>query len=59
MKKMSSAQKLQAVEGILKSVFVELTSDDLKRADAGDVVNTFMQICNGGQKIRSGGSKNV
>lgn len=58
MKKMAYAEKLKAIEEILKAVFIDLTSDDLKRADAGDVVSTFLQICNGGQKIKGGSSKN-
>ena len=48
-----------AIGQILKAVFVGLTDAELFRADGGDVMNTFLQIVNGGQKIKTGNtSKN-
>lgn len=56
---MKAAEQLKAVGELLKSMFPELTDKELARADAGDVFNTFMQIVNGGQKIKVGNGKNA
>ena len=52
-------EQMQAVGDILKAVFVNLTDDELLRADGMDVMNTFQQIVNGGQKIKGGETKNA
>lgn len=49
---MSAKEQLEAVGDLVKAVFAGLTSEQLKRADALDVMNTFQQITRGGQKIR-------
>lgn len=54
MKEKSAVEQVNAVGDILKMVFVGLTDDELKHADVGDVMNTFTQIVNGGQKIKNG-----
>lgn len=55
----SAREQMDAVGEILKAVFPSLTNDDLMHADAGDVMNTFVQIVSGGQKIKGGNSKNA
>lgn len=57
--RMPLKKQFEFVENILKAVFTDLTNDDLKRADANDVMNTYLQICRGGNKIRSGNPKNA
>lgn len=52
-------EQMKAVGDVLKSVFHELTDEELLRADGMDVMNTFMQIVTGGQNIKGGNSKNV
>jgi hypothetical protein len=52
-------EQIKAVGDILKSVFVNLTDDELLRADGTDVMNTFMQIVTGGQSIHGGNAKNA
>lgn len=54
----SAKEQMNAVGSILKSVFHELTDDELLCADGADVMNTFAQIVSGGQKIKGGNSKN-
>lgn len=58
LKNLSAKEQMNAVGDILKDVFVGLNDADLMRADGLDVMNTFAQIVNGGQKI-NGGSKNA
>lgn len=55
----SAVEQMNAIGELLMSVFIGLTNDELRHADAGDVMNTFQQIVNGGQKISGGKSKNV
>lgn len=55
----SAREQMQAVGDILKSVFVNLTDDELMHADGADVMNTFMQIVTGGQKIKGNNTKNA
>lgn len=58
-KNMSALDQLNAIGGILHDVFLDLTDDDLMKADYEDVLNTFLQIVNAGQEIKGGGnSKN-
>lgn len=52
-------EQLKAVGDILKSVFINLTDEELLRADGADVMNTFVQIVTGGQKINGGNAKNA
>lgn len=52
-------EQMEAVEYIIKSVFCNLTSDELKRADTGDVMNTFLQVVSGGQSIKGNHQKNA
>lgn len=52
-------EQMKAVGDILKSVFTNLTDDELLRADGTDVMNTFMQIVTGGQNIKGGKVKNA
>lgn len=58
LKEKSATEQMHAVGEILKSVFMELTDEDLNRADVNDVMFTFQQIVNQGQKIKGGNSKN-
>ena len=55
----SAREQMEAVGEILKTVFPTLTNAELLRADGADVMNTFLQVVNGGQKIRGGNSKNA
>lgn len=57
MDKKTAKEQMECVGEILKAVFHELTDAELLRADAMDVMNTFMQIVNGGQKIKGGSTK--
>ena len=59
LEKQTAKEQMESVGEILKAVFHGLTDAELLCADAMDVMNTFMQIVNGGQKIKGGGSKNV
>ena len=59
LKDKSPREQMKAVGDILKSVFVDLTDDELLHADGMDVMNTFMQIVTGGQNIKGGNVKNV
>lgn len=53
------SEQINMIGEILKCVFKGLTNDELLSADAGDVMNTFQQIVQGGQKIRGVDSKNA
>ena len=55
----SAREQMEAVGEILKAVFPALTDKELLRADGADVMNTFIQIVSGGQKIKGGNSKNA
>ena len=55
----SAREQMDAVGEILKAVFPALTDAELLRADGADVMNTFLQIVSGGQKIKGGNSKNA
>lgn len=55
----SAREQMEAVGNILKAVFPALTDAELLRADGADVMNTFVQIVSGGQKIKGGNSKNA
>lgn len=60
LKDKSAREQMDAVGTILKSVFHGLTDAELLCADGGDVLNTFMQIVQGGQNIKGGNkSKNA
>lgn len=60
MKDKSPTEQMKCVESILKATFSGLTDAELQHADGSDVMNTFIQIVNGGQKIKgSGSSKNA
>ena len=59
LKEKSPKQQLEAVGYILKSVFAGLTDEELRHADGGDVMNTFLQITSGGQSVKNGNSKNA
>ncbi len=59
LKDKSAREQMDAVGEILKAVFPSLTDAELMRADGMDVMNTFMQIVSGGQKIKGGNSKNA
>lgn len=59
LKDKSAREQMDAVGEILKAVFHSLTDAELMRADGMDVMNTFMQIVSGGQKIKGGNSKNA
>lgn len=60
LKKKSVSEQMQLMGEILSTVFVGLTQEELEHADYDDVVNTFMQIVNMGEKIKSGNTtKNV
>lgn len=57
MKDKSALEQMNACGDILKEVFKGLTDEDLMKADADDVMNTFVQVVTSGQKIK-GGRKN-
>lgn len=59
LKDKSAKDQMKAVGEILKSVFHSLTDEELSRADGNDVMNTFIQIVAGGQKIKGGKAKNA
>ena len=59
LQKKSAREQMEAVGEILKAVFPALTDAELMHADGSDVMNTFIQIVSGGQKIKGGNSKNA
>lgn len=59
LKEKSAKDQMQAINELLKSVFMGLTDAELMLADGADVLNTFQQIVNGGQNIKGGNSKNA
>lgn len=59
MQNKTAREQMDAVGNLLKAVFEGLTDAELLRADAGDVMNTFAQIVNAGQKIAKVNSKNA
>ena len=60
LKDKTAREQMESVGTILKSVFLGLTDEELAHADGGDVLNTFIQIVQGGQKIKGGNnSKNA
>lgn len=55
----SAVEQISAVGEILQSVFRGLTREELMCADASDVMNTFNQIVQGGQRIKGANPKNA
>ena len=51
-------EQLQAINEVLKLLFVGLTDEELGRADALDVVNTFKQIASVGKTKQVANVKN-
>lgn len=51
------AEQLTAINGFAKELFAGITDEDLKNADAADVMNVFAQVGKMANKIK--GSKNV
>lgn len=58
LKNKSAKEQIMAIGNILKQVFAELTDDDLRHADTGDVFSTFTQIISQSKKIKTPNSKN-
>jgi hypothetical protein len=58
LKNKSVKEQIMAVGDILKQVFVDLTDEELRHADTGDVFNTFTQIISQSKKIKTPNSKN-
>ena len=54
LKDKTAREQMDAIGVILKSAFNGLTDEELLHADGGDVLHTFQQIVNGGQKIKNG-----
>lgn len=54
-----ATEQLKSVNEILKAVFIGLTDEELMNADGEEVLNTFMQVVQGGQQIKNGNGKNV
>ena len=40
----SAIEQLAACSGIVKSIFIGMTDEELEQADGGDVINTFKQL---------------
>lgn len=59
LKDKTEIEQLQVVSEFVKSIFVGLTDEDVEKADAGDIFNTFKQLINSVKAINSGDSKNV
>lgn len=59
LKEKSPREQLEAIGTILKAVFLGLTDDELRHADANDVMNTYKQITGGGQTVKGSASKNA
>lgn len=53
----STSDQFATISDFIKKIFPELTDDDLERADADDVFNTFKQLANKASAI-GGKSKN-
>lgn len=51
-------EQIMSIGDILKQVFEELTDDELKHCDVGDVFSTFTQIISQAKKFKSPNSKN-
>lgn len=52
-------EQFAAINSFILSIFDGLTLDDLAKADAFDVMNTFNQLISAVGKINGGNSKNV
>lgn len=48
------SEQINSIGEIIKEIFVDLTDDELARADSLDVVSTFRQVVSGGKSIVSG-----
>lgn len=51
MEGMSVAEQMQTANELVKKVFSGLTDEELEKADAGDVLNTFTQVTRQAEKI--------
>lgn len=51
MKEMTITDQINAVGDIVKSLFVDLTDEDLAKADINDIMSVFTQLTNMGNKI--------
>jgi hypothetical protein len=58
-KKKDITEQFSIIGGILETVFIGLTKEELERADYEDVMNTFNQIVSVGNNIKAGNGKNV
>lgn len=47
----SMAEQMDAANALVKKVFAGLTDEELEQADAGDVLNTFVQVTRQAEKI--------
>lgn len=54
----SAIEQFKLVSNIIKKIFLDLTDDDLEKADYEDVFNTFRQLINKASAI-GGNSKNA
>ena len=52
-------EQLQAINEVLKLLFIGITDEELARADANDVVNTFKQISQIGKTKSVASVKNI
>lgn len=55
--KMKLTEQMEAIGGLLKSLFIGLTDEELECADYKDIMNTFTQIVSLANGILKGNSK--
>lgn len=58
-KNKSEIERVKVIGQFLKNIFLGLTDEELEKADAFDVVNTFTQLLESIGAINSGDSKNA
>ena len=56
--KKSPIEQFKAINEFIKSIFVDLTDDDLEKAYSEDIINTFKQLISSANEINVDDSKN-
>ena len=58
-KSKNTEEQFAAINKFIKSIFVGLTDDEIEKADAFDVMNTFKQVVSAANLINGTNSKNA
>lgn len=59
LKSMTGKQVMQAVEGVMMQLFAGLTTEEMQRADGGEVMSLFAQVISGNVNKSSKAIKNA